>query len=232
MRPVTRTILAVAVGFALVASMISCASTPKATGKSFIGDYEKNLQEGPKGGAKQRWLKPDVDFKKYSKVILEHVVFFFDDTSEYKGIDTAELDEVAKNADLALVSALKDKYPIVTEPGPDVVRIRFAITNLKASKPGIGVLTTVTMVTPIGLGVNLIKKGATGSWSGSGATGSEMMAIDSMTNEVIAVAKDDQSAAFFDRYTKYGSVEDAFKFWGERLVYFLDEVHGKIKKVE
>jgi hypothetical protein len=232
MRPVTRTILAVAVGFALVASMISCASTPKATGKSFIGDYEKNLQEGPKGGAKQRWLKPDVDFKKYSKVILEHVVFFFDDTSEYKGIDTAELDEVAKNADLALVSALKDKYPIVTEPGPDVVRIRFAITNLKASKPGIGVLTTVTMVTPIGLGVNLIKKGATGSWSGSGATGSEMMAIDSMTNEVNAVAKDDQSAAFFDRYTKYGSVEDAFKFWGERLVYFLDEVHGKIKKVE
>jgi hypothetical protein len=232
MRPVTRTILAVAVGFALVASMISCASTPKATGKSFIGDYEKNLQEGPKGGAKQRWLKPDVDFKKYSKVILEHVVFFFDDTSEYKGIDTAELDEVAKNADLALVSALKDKYPIVTEPGPDVVRIRFAITNLKASKPGIGVLTTVTMVTPIGLGVNLIKKGATGSWSGSGATGSEMMAIDSMTNEVNAVAKDDQSAAFFDRYTKYGSVEDAFKFWGERLVYFLDEVHGKLKKVE
>jgi hypothetical protein len=232
MRPVTRTILAVAVGFALVASMISCASTPKATGKSFIGDYEKNLQEGPKGGAKQRWLKPDVDFKKYSKVILEHVVFFFDDTSEYKGIDTAELDEVAKNADLALVSALKDKYPIVTEPGPDVVRIRFAITNLKASKPVVGVITTVTMIMPIGAAISLVKKGTTGSWSGSGATGSEMMAIDSMTNEVIAVAKDDQSAAFFDRYTKYGSVEDAFKFWGERLVYFLDEVHGKIKKVE
>ncbi len=101
MRLVARAILAVVLGLALVASMISCASTPKPTGKSFIGDYEKNLQEGPKGGAKERWLKPGVDFKKYSKVILEHVVFFFDDTAEYKGIDTAELDEVAKKADLA-----------------------------------------------------------------------------------------------------------------------------------
>jgi hypothetical protein len=35
---------------------------------------------------------------------------------------------------------------------------------------------------------------------------------DKMTNEVIAAIKDDQNAAFFDRYTKYGSVEDAFKF--------------------
>jgi hypothetical protein len=230
MRPVTKAIISVLLGFVLVSSIISCASTPKATGKSFIGDYEKNLQEGPKGGAKQRWLKPDIDFKKYSKVALEHVVFFFDDNSEYKGIDTAELDEVAKSADLALVNALKDKYPIVTEPGPDVVRIRFAITNLKASKPAIGVITTATMIMPVGLAISLVKKGATGSWSGSGATGSEMMAIDSMTNEVIAVARDEQSAAFFDRYTKYGSVEDAFTFWGERLVYFLDETHGKVKK--
>ena len=230
MRSLAKGVIAVVLGFALAASIISCASTPKTTGKSFIGDYEKNLQEGPKGGAKERWLKPDVDFKKYSKVALEHVVFFFDDTSEYKGIDTAELDEVAKSADLALVTALKDKYPIVTEPGPDVVRIRFAITNLKASKPVVGVITTATMVLPVGLAISLVKKGATGSWSGSGATGSEMMAIDSMTNEVIGVARDEQSAAFFDRYTKYGSVEDAFKFWGERLVYFLDETHGKVKK--
>src|SRR5512139_3751433 len=103
-----RLVLAVVLGMGLVASMISCASTPKTTGPTFLGDYAKNLQEGPKGGAKERWLKPGVDFAKYNKVILEHVVFFFDDTAEYKGIDTAELDEVAKKCDLALANALKD----------------------------------------------------------------------------------------------------------------------------
>ena len=223
-------LLAVFFGFGLVSLTISCASTPKMTGPGFLGDRAALLEPGPKGGVKERWLKPGTDFKKYDKVILEHVVFFFADASEYKGIDTAELEELAKKCDLALVNALKDSYPIVTEPDPDVVRIRFAITNLKASKPVVGVITTATMVLPVGLAISLVKKGATGSWSGSGATGSEMMAIDSMTNEVIGVARDEQSAAFFDRYTKYGSVEDAFKFWGERLVYFLDETHGKVKK--
>jgi len=219
-------LLAVFFGFGLASLTISCASTPKMTGPGFLGDRAALLEPGPKGGVKERWLKPGTDFKKYDKVILEHVVFFFADASEYKGIDTAELDEVAKSADLALVNALKDGYPIVTEPGTDVVRIRFAIADLKASKPAVGVITTATMILPVGAAINLVKRGATGSWSGSGATTMEMMAIDSMTNEVIAVARDEQSAAFFDRYTKYGSVEDAFKFWGERLKTFMDETRG------
>jgi hypothetical protein len=226
MNRIVRAVLTLGFGMGLVASMISCASTPKMTGPGFLGDRTALLEPGPKGGVKERWLKPGTDFKKYDKVILEHVVFFFADASEYKGIDTAELDEVAKSADLALVNALKEGYPIVTEPGPDVVRIRFAITDLKASKPVVGVITTATMVLPVGAAISLVKRGATGSWSGSGATTMEMMAIDSATNEVIAVAKDEQSAAFFDRYTKYGSVEDAFKFWGERLKIFMDETRG------
>jgi hypothetical protein len=170
-----------------------------------------------------RWLKPGVDFAKYDKVILEHITFFLDDTSEYKGIDAAEMNELAQKCDLALVNALKDGYPIVTEPGPDVVRIRMAITDLKQSNPTLGGISTVTMVTPIGLGVNLIKKGTTGTWTGSGATASELMALDSMTGEVIAAARDQKSAGFTERYGKWDSVEGAFKFWGERLRKFMDE---------
>jgi hypothetical protein len=124
MNRAVRVVLAVGLGMGLVASMISCASTPKMTGPGFLGDRAMLLEPGPKGGVKERWLKPGADFKKYNKIILEHVVFFFDDASEYKGIDTAELDEVAKKADLALVNALKDNYPIVAEPGPDVVRMK------------------------------------------------------------------------------------------------------------
>ncbi len=73
MRSVIRTILAVVLGFALVASMISCASTPKTS--TFLGDYSKNLQPGPKGGANERWLKPGVNFGQYKKIMLDHVVF-------------------------------------------------------------------------------------------------------------------------------------------------------------
>jgi len=52
------------------------------------------------------------------------------------------------------------------------------------------------------------------------------LAVDSMTNEVIAAAKDDRSAGFTERYTKWGSVEEAFKFWAERLKQFMDEARS------
>jgi hypothetical protein len=107
-----------------------------------------------------------------------------------------------------------------------VVRMRFAITELKPSKPGAGAVTTVTMLTPIGLGVNLAKKGATGTWTGEGATAGELMAFDSMTNTVIAVARDERTAGFTGRCTKWGSAEEAFKFWADRLRTFMDQAHG------
>jgi hypothetical protein len=74
--------------------------------------------------------------------------------------------------------------------------------------------TPFTSVVPIGLGISLIKKGATGSWTGSGATQGEVMALDSQTNEVIAVAYDQYTAGFTERFTKWGSGDDAFKYWG------------------
>ena len=173
--------------------LASCASAPPKS--DFLGEYSKNLGPGPKGGFKERWVKPGFDFTKYNKVMLEHVTFFFADDSQYKGIESSELHDLAEDFDLAIVDALKRTQKgagFVTEPGPDVARIRIAITDLKQSKPVIGVASTAIMVTPVGLGINLVKKGATGSWSGSGATTAEFMIFDSMTNQVIAVARDEK----------------------------------------
>jgi hypothetical protein len=52
------------------------------------------------------------------------------------------------------------------------------------------------------------------------------MALDTMTNTVIAVAQDEQTAGFTERFSKYGFTEEAFKFWGERIRLFLDQAHG------
>jgi hypothetical protein len=225
MRTALKAVMAVVMGFALVTSVISCAST-SGSKSTFLGEYAKDLQPGPQGGVKERWLRSGVNPAKYNKVILEHVVFFFADDSQYKGIDTSELNQLAEQFDLAIVNALKGSYPIVTEPGPDVVRIRIAITDLKQSTPALGVVSTVAMVSPVGLGLNVVKRGATGSWTGSGATSAEFLAFDSMTNQVIFAARDERSAGFTERYTKWGSAEEAFKFWAERIKMVMDDAHG------
>jgi len=170
-----------------------------------------------------RWLKPGVDFGRYNKIMLDSVIFYFAADSEYKGIDAQDMKELADACNLQVVNVLKTAYPIVAEPGPDVLRLRFAITDLKQSRPG---LSAVSSVVPIGLGISILKKGATGSWAGSGATSAELMAMDSMTDDVIAVAQDDKSAGFTERFSKWGSAEDAFKFWAERIKQFIDKAHG------
>ncbi len=222
MKTALRVILAIAIG---VVFLISTAVAEDLPFSGFLGDksvYEK-LKPGPEGGAKLRWLKPGVDFKNYNKFMVDSVIFYLADDAQYKGIDPQEMKEMADSFNKEIVAAFKDKYPIVADPGTDVARIRFAITNIKPSSPGV---SAVTSILPIGLIVSTVKKGATGSWSGSGQTGTELIALDSTTNDVIAMAVDQQEAAFSERFSKWGSATDAFKFWSERLVKFIDDAKG------
>ena len=68
-----------------------------------------------------------------------------------------EMKELTDAFNLEIANAIKDKYPMVSEPNPDVLRIRVAITDIKQSKPG---LSAVSAIIPIGLGFSVVKKGA------------------------------------------------------------------------
>jgi hypothetical protein len=214
--------------------LASCASTggkktveAEQANKGFLNGYYEKMEPGPKGGAKMRWLKPGVDFSRYNKVMLDSIIFFFADDSENKGIDAYEMKELADKCNRKVFDVLNDTYPVVAEPGPDVIRIRAAITDIKQSRP---TLSAVSTVIPIGLAISVVKKGAVGSWTGAGATSAEFMAIDPMTNEVIAVAQDERKAGFEERFTKWGSAEEAFEFWAERIKFLMDRATHRMKQ--
>ena len=194
--------------------LMGCAATPQKK-SGFLGEYYGDLKPGVMvDDPKLIWVKPAVDFKKYKKVMVEYVIFAFAEDSEYKGIDADEMKKLADAASLALAKALEKEFPVVADPGPDVIRIRTAIVDLKQSRPG---LSAVSSVMPVGLAISLVKKGTTGSYTGSGATTAQMMILDSMNSEVLAAGEDQKTAEFTERFTAWGSVEDSFKFWGERL---------------
>jgi len=181
---------AVILGLIILTATGSIGSDIKHSG--FLGNYYRLLEPGPEGGAKIRWLRPGVDFTKYTKVMLEGAVFFLSDDSDYKGINAEEMKTLSDDLNMAVVMAFQDKYPIVSTPGPHVVRLRAAITQLKQNRPG---LSAISSVVPVGIGLSFIKKGTEGSWTGAGATGLELMAIDSMTNEVVRLALDAAQAS-------------------------------------
>ncbi len=177
--------------------------------KEFASKFEPGIDEHT-----VRWIRPGLDAKKYKRAMVDYVVFALAPDSDYKGINADEMKKLADAASLALVNAIKEKYEVVSEPGPDVVRIRFAITDLKQSRPAVSAITTVV---PVGLAISLVKKGVSDDWTGGGLTKGEVMFLDSMTGQVIAAGYGDYSAKFTERYTRWGSVEDAFKKWGHQI---------------
>ena len=225
MRRTVRLILSAVIAVAVAAS-VAAAGDGQYSG--FLGDPSVygRLVPGPDGGVKLRWVKDGVDPRKYDKFMVDSVIFFFADKAKYKGIDPQEMKEMADRFNEEMVAAFRDKYPIVAEPAPGVARIRIAITNIEPSNPGMSAITTIV---PIGLGISLIKKGTTGGWSGSGETGMELMALDSLSGEILALAVDRQKAAFESRFSKWGAASEAFKFWAEKTVSFIDHERGIVK---
>lgn len=214
-------LIAMITGLAMLVAPATFAGEPKYSG--FLENYYQNLQPGPEGGAKMRWIKPGVEFKKYQKLMLDSVIFYLAPDSEDMGIDANQMKELSDAFNQEIVNALKGKYLLVSDPGPDVVRLKIAITGIKKSKP---VVSAVTSVVPVGIGISLIKKGVTGSYSGSGKTAAEFMALDSMSNEVIVAAVDERSAGFTERFTTLGAAKDAFKWWAERIRKFMDDAQA------
>ena len=158
--------------------------------------------------------------------MLDQVIFYFSPNAKNKEIDPEQMKELADMFAAPVFQSLGDAYPLVDQPGPDVMRVRVAITDIDLpNRP----LNTVTTIIPVGLAVSVLKKGATGKGTFVGETSMEMEVLDSETNERIAAAADRRAGGKIDNMSKFGTAEDAFKFWAERLRTRLDEFHGEIE---
>lgn len=223
MKSTRRSVLSVLAGFILVVAAGCAQQQVKYSG--FLENYP-TFQPGPSGGVDLVYLKEGADFGKYNKVMFDQVVFYLKKDSKYKGIQPEEMKELADMFHLAAAKALEGAYPIVGEPGADVLRVRVAITDIEPSNPVASGLTTVM---PIGLALSTIKKGITGKHTGVGSASMEVEFLDSLTNERIAAAIDTQQGSKLSGLTKFGSAKEAFEFWSGRLRTFLDNAHGKKK---
>jgi hypothetical protein len=220
MNSLSRNVLIAFITLALL-SAFGCAGKAKTQHSGFMDNYPK-FEEGTED-IDLVWKKRAVNFGRYDKLMMDRVVFYFSDQSDYKGIDPDELKELADLFHKAMAEALQDRYPFVDEPASDVLRLRFAITEVEASRPGLNAVSTVL---PIGLAVSIIKKGATGEHTAVGGASMEVEGIDSMTNERVFAAIDKEPGAKLEGFTKWGAAEEAFEFWAKRVRKGLDEAHG------
>jgi hypothetical protein len=192
--------------------LLSGSAQAKQEYTGFLVDYSQ-LKPGPEGGVAKVYRKKGVDLKKYSKIMMDHVVFFFKDDAQEKGIDPLEMAELSHKFHKEARAALGSAYPFVEEPGPGVMRVRVAITDLELPKRTPGMLKSIM----------------TGKGPGVGEISMEFEFLDSETNQRIAAGVDRRTGTMIQNLSKFGTAEDAFKFWAQRLRFRMDEAHGKSK---
>ena len=134
-----------------------CASTPKAVKYSDLPEAQK-LQADPRFPHSQVFIKEGVNFKQYSKFMIDPVEIFRGSGAKWSGVDEDTKQEIARFLRAEFVRVLQS-YGIVDKPGPGVLRLKFTLVDMQLTKP---LLAAASHLSPAGFALNL-GKGATGS---------------------------------------------------------------------
>lgn len=116
------------------------------------------LRPAPDNPGVQRYFSDKPSLKAYTKVLFDPVQVIVAHGSDAKALPAGAVQRMAEAAHHKFARALSPTYEVVSAPGPDVIRVRMAITNVQAVNPD----RTLTDHVPIKAVFNLARK-ATGT---------------------------------------------------------------------
>ena len=123
----------------LLAGQLS-AQEPVGTGFLPSADYKRleKVEVAEEGVTLYRYLNPNFDMAKYSKIMLDSVMLYQTAFANEDGESLTEegLYKARANIDAALKVRANKRFPVVHLPGPDVVRISVAITGMEVEAEG------------------------------------------------------------------------------------------------
>jgi len=138
--------LLIATVSALTMILAGCAGEPATQGGTaapvsntgFLSDYSKlRPLEGTDGT--YRYIDSNANLRSYTKILIDPVQVFVTPSPDYKGLQPDMLKRMADAFRMEFVGAMLSGYQVVEKPGPDVLRVRLAITGVQPVKPDLGV---------------------------------------------------------------------------------------------
>ncbi len=206
--------------FALIAPlMVGCAPSLQArkvdVAQSVLVD-PSILEKGKEGEALYRYVKPNVDWKMYSKVLVEPVIVYKEAAMDEE--TRQNFQTLANNAFVFLTTEIAKVAKIVTVPEPGTLRIQFAIVS--AEKSG-AVSNFMTTIVPVGMVLSTGKYAATGKPMGVGEITGEMRITDASTGELLAAALDKRVGGKQVRgvFTIWQDADSGLQYWAELTRY-------------
>ncbi|WP_449242882.1 DUF3313 domain-containing protein [Desulfovibrio sp.] len=180
----------------------------------FLG-AEESLLAPVKGHEPMRaWRNPDFNPKKYKAIIVDPVqVWNLDDMATESGIKPDELKALAGFFQNALAKALTDiKFPLADKPGPGVLRISAAVTNVRPSNP---VRNSISSVLPVGILLSLGERAAIGRDPNVGGCSVAIRFSDAASGKTMGLFSDDRQGDKYDsaNFSETGQAEKAMTDW-------------------
>ena len=197
------------------------------TYSGFLEHYPK-FEVNEETGA-EIWFKSNEKgvyvLKPYHKILLSPIEIWLNDDTTYKGINPDELKAITDYFATAIKKQLGSQYPIATEPGPGVLHLRIAITNVNRKKPKRKWYGYIPVVLVVEGGKKIAQSAAGESVDLIEAT-VEMEALDSLTEERLVAAIDTHKSE--KAKSKKGDIswvpmQEILDYWAGRIRYRLDE---------
>lgn len=171
----------------LIALAIGVSLSAQAEDSGFLTDYSQLKENDSLGFIKMRaYEDPDLaaKLKKYQAVMIDQPELIVATDSKYKGLKPDDAVQIAEAMRAALSGSLTESFFVVDQPGPEVLLLRMAASNLYLKKAKRGLLS----YTPVGAVVHAAAKASTDDIAKKISLvevtiEAEMM--DSMTGEVI-----------------------------------------------
>jgi hypothetical protein len=194
----------------------------------FLASYGR-LQPDPRNPDLLIYMRNPNDLKTSTKFIIEPVVVYLLPEAEARAIDPADLAQLAQTFTQAIKDELtaSGEYEVVTDPGPGVLVLRVALTNVE----------------PTGGKKNAALKGATTTASLTVAPGASLVVprlsvgkvaiegeiLDSTSAQVqVSFMTSKAGRRYFSglkQYQTWGDINAAFKSWAKGFRNRLDEAH-------
>jgi hypothetical protein len=194
----------------------------------FLTDYAR-LQPDPKNPDLLIYWKNKDLLKTANKFIVDQVIVYLLPQADQRGIDPADLDKLAQTFTQAIKDELTGSghYEVVTEPGPGVLELQVALTNVEptagkknAAIKGAATAASIAVAPGASLAVPRLSVGKVAI---------EGQALDSASGQIeVEFMTSKAGRRYFSglkQYQTWGDINAAFKSWAKNFRQRLDKAH-------
>lgn len=176
-------------GAATAGTVASEATVANVRRVGFLTDYSR-LQPMPGGGGMLCWRNAGTNWKQFDKVMFERIQVFLKPGSA-QSVDPTDLKMLIDYFHSDLVKAIQSEAQVVSAPGPGVLRMRIALTDLVPTNT---IASLAGTAAPYGFVAEIGAGAATGRPVGStpylGQTGMEVQFRDGASGQLVGECAD------------------------------------------